>query len=210
MGHFEIGSWAGISLLTKALPLTTASGRGRDAAAAACRGAGRSDGPAPDRGTARSRVATARAGANGIQRPALGRLHPRCAEKPGPRGSARIGARRGEMAGAVSWILIRRHPLGALSLWAHDWLSLVVQPAYWPAAMTKVSADQSAFYACREQSNCWALARYDLPLSGRIVLLGVSMAGAAAALVPHPAARLAGSTPSRRTRRPRSSCLRHW
>jgi hypothetical protein len=52
------------------------------------------------------------------------------------------------MAEEVSKTLIRRHPLGALRLWADDWLALVLQPAYWPPAMTAAIANQTDYILC--------------------------------------------------------------
>lgn len=84
---------------------------------------------------------------------------------------------RGVLGGQISRVLIHRHPSGYLKLWFNDWLTLVLQPAYWPAWSTTVIKDRDDFAACRLQHSCWALDRYDLPLRNLVTLLGPSMAG---------------------------------
>ena len=66
---------------------------------------------------------------------------------------------------------------------ARDWLAQVVQPAYWPARLTRTPADPHRFAACRATETCWGIERYDLPVSGMLSLLGVSVLGAIAAAV---------------------------
>lgn len=181
-GHFEIGSWSGLSLLTKALLLTTPGDveglpppiqavepyAARDRALIAAQ---------PDL------AARLRAQVQSTSSDLRWSVFIPDAEKTWPAWKQADWRRRGQMAGDVSKVLIRRHPLGALSLWANDWLSLVVQPAYWPASMSRMTPDRNAFIACGRDHSCWALERYDLPVANRIILLGVSVAGPVAALL---------------------------
>ncbi len=181
-GHFEIGSWSGLSLLTKSLLLVTPGDvqglpppiravlpyAERDRALIAAQ---------PDL-AARLRAQVQSASSDlrwSVFIPDAGTNWPAWRQAD--------WRRRGQMAGDVSKILIRRHPLGALSLWANDWLSLVVQPAYWPAGMTQVTPEKKAFIGCGQDHNCWALERYGLPPVSRIILLGVSISGPIAALL---------------------------
>ena len=86
------------------------------------------------------------------------------------------------MAAKVSKTLIRRHPLGALGLWADDWLALVLQPWYWPPAMTATIANQTDYVFCGKSQNCWGLSTYYIPTPRLLVLLAVSLLGPAVAL----------------------------
>jgi hypothetical protein len=83
----------------------------------------------------------------------------------------------------IALALIDRHRLGFLRLWANDWLGLVLHPAYWPAWATEEAADKRAFRACLLLDNCWGLDRYDLPVHGLVVMLSVSILGTLAALL---------------------------
>ena len=127
-GHFEVGTWGGISLLTKALLLVQPGDvaglpppiqavvpyaeRDRELIAAQ-----------PDIG---ARLRAHVQAASGDLRWAV--FVPD-AEVTWPAWQQADWRLRGQMAAKVSKTLIRRHPLGALGLWADDWLALVLQPS---------------------------------------------------------------------------------
>ena len=181
-GHFEIGSWSGISLLTKGLLLVTP----QDVAGM----------PPPIRAVLpyaeKDRVLIAaqpdlaarlRAQVQATSSDLRWSVFIPDAAKTWPAWQQADWRMRGLLADDVAKTLIRRHPLGAVSLWVNDWLSLVLQPAYWPASLSATVPDRQAFIACSQDRNCWALERYDLPLFSRIVLLAVSIVGPVAALL---------------------------
>jgi hypothetical protein len=180
-GHFELGSWSGISLLGKALMLAQPEDaavlpppvaavlplvqRERQLLAAQ-----------PDL-AARLR---AQVQASGDVR--FTGFWP-AAEAGWPAWQAADEREKGRLALALDRQLIAAHPGQYLNLWAHDWLSLVVHPAYWPAWATTEVADPSAFALCGATGNCWALQRFDLPPVGFAALFGVSLFGTVLALV---------------------------
>jgi hypothetical protein len=105
------------------------------------------------------------------------------AERTWPAWQSADWDQRGKLAGEVSRILIRNHPLGALWLWGQDWLTLILQPAYWPASITTMTTDTSDFIACGRDGGCWALQRYDIPMRSRLALFAASLAGPVVALL---------------------------
>ena len=180
-GHFEIGSWAGISLLTKALLLTEP----KDAAGfppleAVLRDAGNERAliaAQPDL-AARLRAQVQAASSDlrwGVFIPT--------AEKTWPAWREADWRARGLLAGQVSVALIRSHPLGAISLWFNDWLAMIVQPAHWPPGWSTMTPVPQSFVACGHDDNCWALQIENVPWMNRIILLGCSAAGPIAALI---------------------------
>ena len=180
-GHFEVGTWVGISLLTKALPLLQPSDveglpppiqavvpyaeRARELIAAQ-----------PDI------AARLRAHVEVVSGDLRWAVFANDAEATWPAWQQADWRLRGQMAGEVSKTLIRRHPLGALRLWAVDWLVLVLQPAYWPPAMTATIANQADFILCGKYQNCWGLSTYHISTPRLLVLLAVSLLGPAVAL----------------------------
>jgi hypothetical protein len=180
-GHFEVGTWGGISLLTKALPLVQPSDvaglpppiqavvpyaeRDRELIAAQ-----------PDIG------ARLRAHVQAVSGDLRWAVFVPDAEVTWPAWRQADWRLRGQMAAEVSKTLIRRHPLGALRLWADDWLVLVLQPAYWPPAMTATIANQTDYILCGKYQNCWGLSTYNIPIPRLLVLLAVSLLGPAVAL----------------------------
>jgi hypothetical protein len=180
-GHFEVGTWGGISLLTKALLLVQPSDveglpppiqavvpyaeRDRELIAAQ-----------PDI------AARLRAHVQAVSGDLRWAVFAPDAEATWPAWQHADWRLRGQMAGEVSKTLIRRHPLGALRLWADDWLALVLQPAYWPPAMTATIASQSEYIFCGKNQNCWGLSTYHISTPRLLVLLAVSLLGPAVAL----------------------------
>lgn len=79
--------------------------------------------------------------------------------------------------------LILAHPLGYGRLWTRDLEDLVLYPNFWPAWATAEAAPRSRFPACRLQSNCYSLERYDLSKVAFLCLALVSSAGVIAALL---------------------------
>ncbi|MBV9653384.1 MAG: hypothetical protein JOZ42_02345 [Acetobacteraceae bacterium] len=180
-GHFEIGSWSGISLLTKALLLTEPDdARGFPPLEAVAHYAPEERAliaAQPDL-AARLRAQVQVASTDlrwGVFVPE--------AEKTWPAWQDADWRGRGLLAQRVSEDLIRRHPLGAARLWFNDWLAMLVQPAYWPSSWSTMTPDPAAFLACRESDNCWALQRYDAPLPKLSVLLVASAVAPLAAIV---------------------------
>ncbi|MDN3565830.1 hypothetical protein QWZ14_15785 [Paeniroseomonas aquatica] len=180
-GHFEIGSWAGISLLGKALVLLRpedAVGKPSavQAVLPAAAEARRLMAEQPDI-AARLRAQVQSSG--DVRFPAFWPT----AAREWPEWIAADGRGKDLLARAIARDLISAHPGEYLQLWAHDWLSLIIQPAYWPAWATTVPADRNAFAFCREMNNCWGLERYDLPLHGQVLLIGAAVGGAVLGLV---------------------------
>jgi hypothetical protein len=183
-GHFEIGSWAGVSLLGKALVLIEPEDARRlplavgftEEAAADSR---RLIAAQPDL-AARLRAQVQVSG--DVRFPVFWMA----AEAFWPEWRAADLRGKGKLAMQLARALVAAHPMDYVRLWANDWLSLVVHPAYWPAWATAVPADRSVFRFCGELDTCWGLERFDLPAFGLIPLIGVSVLGtlAAAVLIP--------------------------
>ncbi|MBC4014683.1 glycosyltransferase family 39 protein [Siccirubricoccus deserti] len=183
-GHFEIGSWAGVSLLGKALVLIEPEDARRlplpvgftEEAAADSR---RLIAAQPDL-AARLRAQVQVSG--DVRFPVFWMA----ADAFWPEWRAADLREKGKLAMYLARELVMAHPWGYARMWANDWLSLVIHPAYWPAWATTVPADWSVFRFCRELDTCWGLERFDLPVFGLIPLIGVSVLGtlAAAVLIP--------------------------
>ncbi len=180
-GHFEIGSWAGVSLLTKALLLTEP----RDAA-----GFPPLEAVLSHAGNERALIAAQpdlaarlRAQVQATSSDLRWGVFIPAAERTWPAWREADWRARGQLAGRVSLALIRSHPLGALSLWFNDWLAMIVQPAHWPPGWSTMTPVPRSFVACGHDDNCWALQIEDVPWMNRIVLLGCSAAGPIAALI---------------------------
>lgn len=180
-GHFELGSWAGISLLGKALVLLRpedAVGKPSavQAALPAAAAARRLIAEQPDiAATLRAQIQSS----GDVRFPAFWPT----AEREWPEWMAADGRGKDQLARVIARDLIAAHPGEYLRLWAHDWLGLIIQPSYWPAWATTVPADWTAFAFCREFDNCWGLERYDLPIHGLVILIGAAVGGAVLALV---------------------------
>ncbi|WP_431269875.1 hypothetical protein [Dankookia sp. P2] len=181
-GPFEIGSWAGISVLGKSLvlarpgelpllpePLATqvaeAAGVARELTA-----------EQPDL-AARLR---AQIQASSDVRYAV--FWP-TAETDWPEWAAADGRERDRLAKAISAPLIAAHRWEYLQMVANDWISLVIHPHYWPAAFTSTPADRHRFAACAQTETCWGIDRYDFPLFGLVPLMSVSVLGTLATLL---------------------------
>ena len=83
----------------------------------------------------------------------------------------------------VARTLILDHPWAYARLWARDLGELVVYPNFWPAWATSETVPQSQFPACRLQANCYSLDRYDLSTVALACLAFVSPFGLAGALL---------------------------
>lgn len=181
-GRFEIGSWAGISLLGKSLVLTRPgelpllpeplAGEVAEAAALSRQLIAEQ----PDF-AARLR---AQVQASSDVRYAV--FWPR-AEAEWPEWSRAGGQERDRLARAISAPLVAAHRGEYLRMAANDWLSLVVHPNYWPAALTATPAEPHRFAACAQTGTCWGIDRYDFPLFGLVPLFAVSILGTLAALL---------------------------
>ncbi len=179
-GHFELGSWSGISLLGKALMLA----QPEDAAVL------------PPPVAAVLPVVQQERRLLAAQPDLAARLRAQvqasgdvrfaafwdAADAGWPAWQAADDRGKGHLALALDRQLIAAHPWEYLNLWAHDWLSLVIHPAYWPAWATTEAAEPNAFPLCGATGNCWALQRFDLPMSGYLPLFAVSILGTALAL----------------------------
>ena len=180
-GRFEIGSWAGLSLLQKSLLLiqpADVAGQPRPVAIVAPIAASERELIArqPDLG------AKLRADLQVTSSDLRWGIFIPEAERTWPAWRAADWRERGELGGAVSRRLIARHPGGYLKQWLYDWLGLVLQPAYWPGWATTEEHDRAGYSACRMQGSCWALDRYTLPVRNMVVLIGVSVGGCLASL----------------------------
>jgi hypothetical protein len=174
-GHFELGSWSGVSLLGKALVLTEPAdaaelpapvGENLDVVAESRRLLAEQ----PDL-AARLR---AQVQVSGDVRFAV---FWKAADAGWPEWQTADDREKGILAMGIARRLIAAHPWRYATLWANDWLSLVVYPAYWPAWATTEARNTRDFRFCREMNLCWGLKRYDVPLSVMIALFGVSPAG---------------------------------
>lgn len=180
-GHFEIGSWAGISLLGKALVLlrpedAVGQPRAVQAVVPAAAAARRLMAEQPDiAASLRAQIQSS----GDVRFPAFWPT----AEREWPEWIAADGRGKDLLARGIARDLIAAHPGEYLRLWARDWLGLIIQPSYWPAWATTVPSDWSAFAFCREYENCWGLERYDLPIHGLLILIGGAVCGAILALV---------------------------
>ena len=151
-GHFEIGSWTGISLLGKGLLLIEPA----DIA----------DLPPP--AAALEPVAENLRNLIAVQPDLLARLRAQgqayqdlrfplfypAAEQSWPAWAHNEWQVRGELALAMSKRIIERHLWDYVGLWFHDWMSLVLLPNSWPGWAT-AQADGQLFPACRQHGNCW-------------------------------------------------------
>ena len=153
-GHFEIGSWAGISVLGKSLvlarpgelPLLPAPLAGQVAEAATV---SRQLTAAQPYFTARLR---AQIQASSDVRYAV--FWP-AADTDWPEWVAADGRERDRLARAISAPLIAAHRNEYLEMVANDWISLIIHPQYWPAALTSIPAEPRRFAACAATETCW-------------------------------------------------------
>ena len=190
-GHFEIGSWAGISVLGKSLvlarpgelpllpePLAT---QVTDAAAVSRQLTAEQ----PDF------AARLRAQIQATSDVRYAVFWP-LADKDWPEWIAADGRQKDAIARAISAPLLAAHRGEYLAMVANDWISLIIHPHYWPAALTAVPADPQRFAACAQTETCWGIERYDFPLFGMVPLFGVSILGTLATLllIPLAAARV--------------------
>lgn len=179
-GHFELGSWAGISLLGKTLVMVRPADLPRLPAPVAAMAA--------DAANARALIAAqpdlaarlrAQVQASGdVRFPVFWER----AASDWPEWQQADGRGRDLLARRINRTLIAAHPFEYLAMWGRDWLALVIHPAYWPAGTTAVAANPEAFPACGRTGNCWALQRHDLPWYAALLLFGVSLGGAALSL----------------------------
>ncbi|MBL6455014.1 hypothetical protein JMJ55_06740 [Belnapia sp. T6] len=183
-GHFELGSWAGISLLGKSLVLLEPEDAATlppavSASLQAAADARRLIAEQPDI-AARMRAQIQSSG--DVRFPGFWRA----AKRDWPEWQQASDREKDLLARAIDKQLIAAHPHGYLELWARDWLALIIMPSYWPAWATTVPEDWSVFAFCRELDSCWGLERYDLPFHARLLLIGASVFGAilAVALIP--------------------------
>jgi hypothetical protein len=185
-GRAEIGSFAGIALLGKALVLLEPADAELLPPATAA--------TVPAAAAARQRIAA--------QPDLLARLRAHlqssedirfavffpAAEAGWPAWRDATWRERSELGLALARQLIVRHPGGFAELWLRDWASLLLYPNYWPAWATADAADPRAFPACLRQNNCWALTRYDISPHWLAAMLAGSLGGAAVGLVLLPGA----------------------
>jgi hypothetical protein len=188
-GPFEIGSWAGISVLGKTLvlarpgdlpllpePLAT---QGAEAAGVARQLTAEQ----PDLAARlRAQIQASSDVRYAVFWPA--------ADVDWPAWVAADGRERDRLAKAISAPLIAAHRAEYLQMVANDWISLIIHPHYWPAAFTSTPADPQRFAACAATETCWGIERYDFPLFGLVPLFTVSILGTLAALLLIPLAAL--------------------
>jgi hypothetical protein len=181
-GRAEIGSFAGIALLGKALMLIGPADLPALPPAAAstvpvAEGARRRIEAQPDL------AARLRAHLQSSQDVRFGAFFPAAeAQWPAWRDAA-SWRERSDLGLGVALRLVADHPLGFLRLWARDWAALLLYPGYRPAWASADVGDPRAFPACRLQGNCWALTRYGVSPLWLGAMLAVSLGGAAVGLV---------------------------
>ncbi len=173
--RFEIGSFAGIALLGKALLLLQPDDLAMLPAAAAV--------TLPEAEQARLRIARQpelaarlRAQLQSTQDLRYASFFP-AALAQWPAWAAADWRERSSLGQAMALRLIAAHPAAFAGLWLNDWLALVLYPTYWPAWASTEAPDRLAFPACGRNDNCWALERYDIGVVGWLPLLLVSIAG---------------------------------
>lgn len=188
-GPFEIGSWAGISVLGKTLvlarpgelpllpePLATQVAEAAGVARALTA-------EQPDLAARlRAQIQASSDVRYAVFWPA--------AETEWPEWAAADGRERDRLAKAISAPLIAAHRGEYLQMVANDWISQIIHPHYWPAAFTSTPADPRRFAACAATETCWGIDRYDFPLFGLVPLFTVSVLGSLAALLLIPLAAL--------------------
>jgi hypothetical protein len=188
-GPFEIGSWAGISVLGKSLVLARPGELPRlpeplaTQVAEAAGVARQLTAEQPDL-TARLR---AQIQASSDVRYAV--FWP-AADVDWPEWVAADGRERDRLAKAISAPLIAAHRGEYLRMVANDWISLIIHPHYWPAAFTSTPTNRERFAACAATETCWGIDRYDFPLFGLVPLFTVSILGTLATLLLIPLAAL--------------------
>jgi hypothetical protein len=181
-GHFEIGSWAGISVLGKSLvlarpgelPLLPQPLADQVAEAAALSRQLTAEQP--------DLAARLRAQVQATSDVRYAVFWP-AAEQDWPAWAQADGRERDRLAREISAPLLAKHRDEYLRMAVNDWLSLVVHPHYWPAAWTSVPAEPQRFAACAQTETCWGIERYDYPLFGLVPLFTVSILGTLAALL---------------------------
>ena len=180
-GRAEIGSFAGIALLGKALMLIGPADLPALPPAAAstvpvAEGARRRIESQPDL------AARLRAHLQSSQDVRFGSFFP-AAEAQWPAWRDASWRERSDLGLGVALRLVADHPLGFLRLWAQDWAALLLYPGYRPAWASADVGDPRAFPACGLQGNCWALTRYGVSPLWLGAMLVVSLGGAAVGLV---------------------------
>lgn len=186
-GPFEIGSWAGISVLGKSLVLARPGELPllpEPLAARVAEAAGVSRELTAEQPDLAARM-RAQIQASSDVRYAV--FWP-AAETEWPEWAAADGRERDRLAKAISAPLIAAHRGEYLRMVANDWLSLIIHPHYWPAAFTSVPAEPHRFAACAATETCWGIDRYDFPLFGLVPLFTVSVLGTLATLLVLPLA----------------------
>jgi hypothetical protein len=172
----EIGSFAGIALLGKALVLLEPSDLevmppGSAATVPVAAEARRLTAAQPDL------AARLRAHLQGSEDVRFASFFPE-AEAHWPEWRDATWRNRSDLGLALASRLIERHPFGFTELWLRDWASLLLYPNYWPAWASADPPDPHAFLRCRLHANCWALMRYDISLYWLASMLAVSVGGA--------------------------------
>ncbi|MDN3568536.1 hypothetical protein ACFQY5_03780 [Paeniroseomonas aquatica] len=159
-GRFEIGSFAGIALVGKALLLIEPADLPDlpAAAASAVPVAAESRRLIAAQPDLAARLRAQMQALHDVRYPAF------FAESEAHWPAWRDGdwTRRNQLALDVARRLIARHPGEFLTLWLRDWASLVLYPSFWPGWASADPPDPLAFLACRLHESCWALTRYPL------------------------------------------------
>ena len=183
--RFEIGSYAGVSLIGKALLVVQPGdivGLPKAAAPAVAATLSRSAwerhvvAHAPD--LASSMRAQMQA-AEDIRVPVFGDA----ADKTWPAFRAADERDRSHMLMPLALSIIKRHPIAYAKIWLRDWGELLLYPNYWPSWTTADPAPYDAFPGCAAaKHDCYALAHYNLFPPIYVIVIAMSLAGAVAGI----------------------------
>ncbi|WP_428395495.1 hypothetical protein [Lichenicoccus sp.] len=90
---------------------------------------------------------------------------------------------RSHMLMPLALSIIKRHPVAYAKIWLRDWGELLLYPNYWPSWATAEAAPYDAFPGCAAaKHDCYALDHYNLFPPIYAIVIGASVAGAAAGI----------------------------
>ena len=183
--RFEIGSYAGVSLIGKALLVAEPgdiAASPKEAAPAVAATLSQSAwerhvvAHAPDLASAMRAQMQA---AQDIRFP----IFAEAADRTWPAYRAADARDRSHMLMPLALGIIKRHPIAYAKIWLRDWGELLLYPNYWPSWATADPAPYDAFPGCAgAQHDCYALDHYNLFPPIYAIVIAVSLAGAAAGI----------------------------
>jgi hypothetical protein len=178
-GFFGLGSYAGVSLLGKALLLLRPA-LANDAVLAQV---------SPLAEQARAAVAAApdyaaslRAQAQAYEELRWRAFYPAAAASWPAWRDADLGG-ESRLAGPVALRIIAAEPRGYVALALRDWSGLVLYPHFWPTAWQAENTPHPFFARCAEPRRCWVFERLQAPRWHGLVMLITSLGGLLATVV---------------------------